>query len=144
MSMIVLFLLVGTLLQPSSLSTHTGVYRGTARNAAGPLQLGNADAVNTVFRLTVTGDSLFLRANTRSGTIVDVGAWPTSRVKTTSTTLSATGLLKGPLRLRRDLQWTLSGGIRVAAVVTTRNPSQKADDYFGGGTVNLTLMKISD
>lgn len=142
MSMIVLLLLVGTFLQPSSLSTYTGVYKGTARNAAGALQLGNADAVNTVFQLTVIGDSLHLRANTRSGTTVDLGAWPTSRVNATSTTLSATGLLKGPLRLRRDLQWTLSGGIRVTAVVTTRNPSQKADDYFGGGTVNLTLVKL--
>jgi hypothetical protein len=142
MSVLVLLLFLGPILQPSSLPTHTGVYKGTARNAAETLQLGNADAVNSVFQLTVIGDSLLLQAITRSGTQIHIGTWPMSRVTATPTELSTKGLPKGPLHLRRDLQWTLSGGIRVTATVTTRNPSQKSDDFFGGGAVNLTLMKV--
>lgn len=140
--MFVIVILVALAAQATRISTHEGVYRGTARNAAGTLQLGNADAVNTMFRLTAVGDSVFLRANTRGGTEIVVGAWPTTRVSATSTTLSAKGLATGPLHLRRDLQWALYGGVRVAATITTRNPSQKSDDYFGGRSVSLTLMKV--
>jgi hypothetical protein len=142
MSLLLLLLLLMPTLQPSSLPAHTGVYKGTARNAAGTLQLGNADGVTTVFQFSVIGDSLSLRANTRSGSQMLIGTWPLSRVTATPTEISTKGLPKGPLHLRRDLQWTLSGGIRVTATVTTRNPSQKSDDFFGGGAVNLTLMKV--
>lgn len=128
--------------QSTQLSTHEGVYRGTARNTAGTLQLGNTDAVKTVFRLDVAGDSLYLKANTRGASESVVGAWPTSRVSATETTFSAKGLSKGPLHLRRDLHWTISGGVRVSATITTRNPSQRPDDYFGGSSVSLTLLKI--
>ena len=126
----------------AAIDTHLGVYKGIARNASGPLQLGNSSAVNTIFQLQSSDDSLYLRANARGGSTVTVASWPLSRVAYTTESLSAKGLTKGPLHLRRSMQWSISGGIRVSATVTTHGASQTADDFLGGSKVMLTLVRI--
>lgn len=136
-----LYLASITLVASLAIDPHLGVYKGVARNASGPLQLGNSTAVTTIFQLQTTGDSLHLRANARGGNTVIVASWPLTRVSCTGESLSAKGLQKGPLHLRRSLQWSLSGGIRVSAMVTTHGASQPADDFFGGSKVQLTLIK---
>ena len=138
-----LILACTTLVASAAIDPHLGVYKGVARNASGPLQLGNSTAVTTIFQLQTTSDSLHLRANARGGNTVIVASWPHTRVSCTGESLSAKGLQKGPLRLRRSMQWSLSGGIRVSATVTTHGASQSPDDFFGGSTVILTLIKTS-
>ncbi|MEY2720163.1 MAG: hypothetical protein RLZZ273_1529 [Bacteroidota bacterium] len=141
MSLFLLLLLASASLFSQSLDTFTGVYKGTARNQGGVLQLGGASSSATVFMLARAGDSLHLRAVATGGTERTVGSWPVARVKTDNQTFTATGLTKGPLHLRRTLTWTQSAGIRVSASVRTNGASQAPDDFFGGGEVTLTLMK---
>lgn len=127
---------------PASLQPHLGSYRGTLRNAAGIAQLGSADSVTTTVTLEQVRDSLFLRAIKRSGTQQTIGAWPASRVSFTSTTITAKGLQRGPLHLRRDMTWTLTAGIRANAELRLRGKATADDDYFGGRVVALTLLKV--
>ncbi|MFN4984826.1 MAG: hypothetical protein ACK5GI_01605 [Ignavibacteria bacterium] len=143
---LLLFLLAPFTIFAQSPDAFTGVFKGTARNNGGVLQLGGAASSSTVFMLQRTGDSLHLRAVASGGTERTIGSWPVARVKTdkpspTEQVLTATGLPKGPLHLRRTLTWTQSAGIRVSATVRTNNASQTQDDFFGGGEVTLTLMK---
>ncbi|MBU3679768.1 MAG: hypothetical protein FGM32_09210 [Candidatus Kapabacteria bacterium] len=126
----------------AAIDAHLGVYKGVARNASGPLQLGNTTAVTTIFQLQTIGDSLHLRANARGGSNVIVASWPLTRVSCTTESLNAKGLPKGPLHLRRSMQWSISGGIRVSATVTTHGASQTTDDFFGGAKVMLTLVRV--
>lgn len=142
MSFLLLLLLASVSLFSQSLNSFTGVYKGTARNQGGVLQLGGASSSSTVFMLARTGDSLHLRAVASGGVERTIGSWPVARVKTDKQTLTATGLFKGPLHLRRTLTWTQSAGIRVSASVRTSGASQTPDDFFGGGEVTLTLMKV--
>lgn len=142
MSALSQLVIAGLILTASAaIDTHLGVYKGVARNASGPLQLGNGTAANTVFQLQTVRDSLFLRANARGGSSVTVAVWPLTRVSCTGESLSAKGLQKGSLHLRRSMRWSLSGGIRVSATLTTHGASQPADDFFGGSKVLLTMMK---
>ena len=127
---------------PASLQPHLGIYRGTLRNAAGIAQLGTAESITTTVTLEQRSDSLFLRAITRSGTQQTVGAWPSSRVSFTSTTITANGVQQGPLHLRRDMTWTLSAGIRVQVELKLRGKATADDAYFGGKVVGLTLLKV--
>jgi hypothetical protein len=121
----------------------TGVFKGSARNQSGVLQLGGT-ATNTVFQLQHVADSLHLRALTLSGTERTIASWPLSRVTISGDSFTAKGLPKGPLHLRRTLTWTLSAGIRVSATIRTNAASQKSDDFFGGGEVILTAVKVRD
>ena len=122
----------------------TGVFQGTARNASGVLQLGGQAATNTVFELMQSRDSLQLKAISRSGTNTTVASWHIKRVTVLGQTLNAKGLTRGPLHLRRSCTWTQLGGIRVQATITTNGASQRSDDFFGGGEVMLSLIKIRD
>lgn len=143
MSLLTNLILAGIILAAfTAIDPHLGVYKGVARNASGPLQLGNTTAVTTIFQLQTSGDSLYLRANARGGNNVVVASWPLTRISYTGESLSAKGLPKGPLHLRRSMRWSLSGGIRVSATVTTHGASQTSDDFFGGSTVTLTLVKL--
>ena len=142
MSYLIFLLLASTSLFSQSLDTFTGVYKGTARNQGGVLQLGGASSSSSVFMLQRAGDSLHLRAVASGGAERTVGSWSVARVKTDKQVLTATGLPKGPLHLRRTLTWTQSAGIRVNATVRTSGASQTPDDFFGGSEVTLTLVKM--
>lgn len=126
----------------ADVTSHVGVYRGTARNAAGTLQLGNNSATTSVFQLETVKDSLYLKGNARGGTAIVLASWPLSRVESTKESIKAKGLSKGPLHHRRSLQWNISGGIRVSATIITNGASQPPDDFFGGSEVMLTLLKV--
>ena len=128
-------------LQSHPIDRLTGVFKGSARNQSGVLQLGGT-ATNTVFQLQHVADSLHLRALTLSGTERTIASWPLSRVTISGESFTAKGLTKGPLHLRRTLTWTLSAGIRVSATVRTNAASQQSDDFFGGGEVTLTAVKV--
>lgn len=128
-------------LQSPPIDRLTGVFKGSARNQSGVLQLGGT-ATNTVFQLQHTADSLHLRALTLSGTERTIASWPLSRVTISGESFTAKGLPKGPLHLRRTLTWTLSAGIRVSATIRTNAASQRSDDFFGGGEVTLTAVKV--
>ena len=127
--------------QPA-LTPHLGAYRGTVRNAAGVAQLGTAEAVTTTVTLSQTKDSLQLSAISRSGTKVVLGAWPNTRVKVSGNAITASGVKQGPLSIRRSLTWTLSGGIRVTATLTTHGTTTATDGFFGGKVVSMTLLKV--
>lgn len=130
-------------LQSHPIDRLTGVFKGSARNQSGVLQLGGT-ATNTVFQLQHAADSLHLRAITMSGTERTIASWALSRITISGDSFTAKGLPKGPLHLRRSLTWTQSAGIRVSATITTNAASQQPDDFFGGGEVMLSLMKIRD
>lgn len=132
---------------PDCVRTHVGTFKGTARNAAGPLQLEGA-ATTTIFTLSVTADSLYLRALAAGGQERTIAAWPLTRVICAGEMLKANGATAtttattGPLHLRRTMMWNLKGGIRAEATVSTKGSSQPADDFFGGSEVQLTLLKV--
>ncbi|MEN9282071.1 MAG: hypothetical protein RL594_1006 [Bacteroidota bacterium] len=126
----------------NALESHLGTFRGTARNASGILQLGSDASATTVFELDNRNDSLALRAITKSGRRLTVAVWPMGRVSVRGSTLTAQGLRTGPLHQRRTLDWNVTAGIRVSATLTTNGASQKHDDFFGGGSVQLTLLKV--
>jgi len=129
-------------LAPTDITAHLGTYQGTLRNASGVLQLGGADATKSVVVLSVSADSLRLDAMDKAGAMRRIGSWPMTRVTTAGESLTATGLPKGALHLRRTLTWKRTAGIRVNAELSTANASQREDDYFGGSRVQLTLLKI--
>jgi hypothetical protein len=143
MNAVLLASLLLAALQSHPIDRLTGVFKGSARNQSGVLQLGGT-ATNTVFQLQHVADSLHLRASTLSGTERTIASWPLSRVTISGDSFTAKGLPKGPLHLRRTLTWTLSAGIRVSATIRTNAASQKSDDFFGGGEVILTAVKVRD
>lgn len=127
---------------PAAVQQHLGTYRGTLRNAAGVAQLGTSELVTTTVTLEQGQDSLRLLAVSRTGDQRLLGAWPSKRVTTSGSAITATGVPHGPLHHRRDLRWTMSGGIRVRAELTMRGKTTSDDDYFGGKVVVLTLLKV--
>lgn len=136
-------ILVGAMPIPSGTADpFLGTFQGTLRNASGVLQLGGSDATKSIVTLSASADSLVLEAIDKTGSNRRIAAWPMARVKVAGDVLTATGLSKGALHLRRSLSWKRSGGIRVSAELTTAGASQREDDYFGGGRVMLTLLKI--
>lgn len=134
---LLVILALGTAINP-----HLGTYRGTARNASGILQLGSDASATTVFELALRNDSLVLRAIAKSGSVSTVACWPMSRVQVSGATVTAKGLRTGPLHQRRSLHWNTTVGIRASATLTTMGATQKQDDFFGGGSVQLTLLKV--
>lgn len=125
-----------------SVASFIGTFQGTLRNASGVLQLGGADATKSIVKLSTSRDSLILEAIDKTGTLRRIATWPLSRVSVAGDALTATGVSKGALHLRRSLTWKLIGGIRVSAELTTAGASQREDDFFGGSRVMLTLLKI--
>lgn len=129
------------LLQANPIDRFCGAFKGTARNQSGVLQLGGASA-NTIFQLQHIADSVRLSALSLNGSDRVIAAWPVSRVNVSGESLTATGLAKGPLRLRRTCTWTQTAGLRVQATIRTQGASQTSDDYFGGSEVAITAIKV--
>ncbi len=141
-TVVLLTLTSATPIQAQQVAPHLGTFQGTLRNASGVLQLGGADASKSVVKLSFSGDSLVLEAIDKAGTLRRLASWPMSRVSVSGDALTATGVSRGALHLRRSLTWKLIGGIRVSAELTTAGASQREDDFFGGSRVMLTLLKI--
>ena len=140
------WLLVAAILsQPEkqALSRFTGLFRGTARSASGPLQLGLPWGVQTMFRLDTQSDSLVLRAISNSGTLDVIAAWPIRATSVHGDTLEAKGTTARASSLvnRRSLTWIQSGNFIVSAKLTTPGSPSRADDYWNSNTVRLTLMR---
>ena len=146
-----MFITAASLFTPGTadcVQAHTGAFKGTARNAAGPLQLEGA-STSTVFQVSATSDSLHLTAITSSGRERTIASWPLARVICAGEMIKANGTTSGPQHLRRTMMWNMKGGIRAEATISTKglagstNANTTAtDDFFGGAEVQLTLLKV--
>ncbi len=131
-------------LQSQTLSRFTGVFRGSARNASGTLQLGLPQSVQAMFRLDIQGDSLVLRAINKSGTLSVIATWPTHDTSVRGDTLVAKGSSARTASIvnRRSLTWVESRNISVSAELNTIGSQFQPDDYWSSNSVRLTLMRM--
>lgn len=140
MSLVVALILA--LVSPHDITSFTGSYVGSIRNASGTAGLGLADAVNTTITIENSKDSLFVRAVSRAGRNETLGAWSLKNVRVTDTGFTTTGRSSGPVEHRRSMRFELVGGIRMSAEMTMRGGKAKGDEYFGGDKISLTAMKV--